>query len=324
MGGPRFVVDCRPLLWKWMMDDIVPNDVLNSISSRITSEEQKKLEKFFYDDFRDPEPPVTTLLHDAVFYGNWAPRNHTHIQTIKRILQFGADPNAIDEYGQTPLHRLAEWTQFTDMDESVPFFQVLLDAGAHLDTVAEDGKTVVSILKEKLEGKVHPYFESLIDCDVFPLSCFCARVIGRHGIPFEDRLPPRLKKLVSIHSPKASIDLHQLRHKNSGDVSLYSTVSHRLRRRILMTQLVIGKDCFLIAPNNSDVTHTVFVDEKIAYAVIEANSPALFTGHSNVSNVSAVIKVTVGPPFDAAVARLEFSVSFSVDQHRRNNNNQQQ
>jgi hypothetical protein len=72
------------------------------------------------------------------------------------------------------------------------------------------------------------------------------------------------------------------------------------------------------------VTHTVFVDEKIASAVIEASSPALFTGqHSNVSKVSAV-KVAVGQPFDAAVARLEFSVSFSVDQHRRNNNNQQQ
>ena len=37
------------------------------------------------------------------------------------------------------------------------------------------------------------------------------------------------------------------------DVSLYSTVSHRIRLRILMTQLVRGKDCFLIALNNSDV-----------------------------------------------------------------------
>jgi hypothetical protein len=72
------------------------------------------------------------------------------------------------------------------------------------------------------------------------------------------------------------------------------------------------------------VTHTVFVDEKIASAVIEASSPALFTGqHSNVSKVYAADKVAVGPPFDAAVARLEFSVSFSVDQHRRNNNQQQ-
>jgi hypothetical protein len=68
------------------------------------------------------------------------------------------------------------------------------------------------------------------------------------------------------------------------------------------------------------VTHAVSVDETSASAVIEANSPALFRGHSNISNVCAAI-VAVGPPFNAAVARLPF---ISVDQHRRNNNNQQQ
>jgi hypothetical protein len=176
--------------------------VLDSISSRITSEEQQTLEKFYYDYFRADFPErTTTVLHDAVYYCDCTSKNHARLQTIKRLLQFGADPNAIDEDGQTPLHCLAEWTQFSEMDESVPFFQVLLDAGAHLDTVADDGKTVLCILKKMLEGKVHPYFESLINC-VLPLSCYCARVIRRHGIPFEDRLPPRLKKLVSSHSPK--------------------------------------------------------------------------------------------------------------------------
>ena len=175
--------------------------VLDSISSRITSEEQQKLEKFYYDYFRDFPERTTTVLHQALLNNICNSTDHAHIQTIKRILKFGADPNAIDEKGQTPLHRLVEWTQITNMDEYVPIFQVLLDAGAHLDAAGDDGKTVVSILKEKLEGKVHPYFESLIN-SVFPLSCFCARVIGRHGIPFEDRLPPRLKKLVSIHSAK--------------------------------------------------------------------------------------------------------------------------
>ena len=37
-------------------------------------------------------------------------------------------------------------------------------------------------------------------------------------------------------------------------ISKILKVSHRIRRRILMTQLVRGKDCFLIVPNNSDVT----------------------------------------------------------------------
>jgi hypothetical protein len=180
--------------------------VLNSISSRITSEEQQQLEKFFCNYIRGFPERTTTVLHVAV---DRFSKNHARLQTIQRILQFGADPNAIDEDGETPLHRLAEWTwsgENGDEEESVPLFQVLLEAGAHLDAVGDDGKTVICIVKEKTSwplwrGNVHPYFESLIST-VFPLSCYCARVIGRHGIPFEDRLPPRLKKLVSSHNAK--------------------------------------------------------------------------------------------------------------------------
>ena len=174
--------------------------VMNSISSRITSEEQQKWKQFFCDYFRDFPERKATVLHEAIFNNICQSTDHARLQTIKRLLQFGADPNATNNYGQTPLHILAIMLNFTlNGDYSVHLFQALLDAGAHLDTVADDGKTVLCILKKKLEGKAHPYFESLINC-VLPLSCYCARVIRRHGIPFEDRLPPRLKKLVSIHN----------------------------------------------------------------------------------------------------------------------------
>jgi hypothetical protein len=174
--------------------------LMNSISSRITSEEQQEWKQFFGDYFRDFPERKTTILHEAVFNKICQSTDHARLLTIKRLLQFGADPNATNNYGQTPLHILATMLNFTlNGDYSVHLFQALLDAGAHLDTVADDGKTVLCILKKKLEGKAHPYFESLINC-VLPLSCYCARVIRRHGIPFEDRLPPRLKKLVSIHN----------------------------------------------------------------------------------------------------------------------------
>jgi hypothetical protein len=168
--------------------------VLNSISSRITKEEQQILESFFYDYIREFPERTTTVLHIAASPMYTDP---AHLQTIKQILKFGADPNAIDECGETPLHRLAAGNM--NIDKSVPLFQVLLDAGAHLDVQTDYGATVLYLLKRKLNGKVHPYFESLIN-SVLPLSCYCAQVIRQHGIPFEDRLPPRLKKLVSIHN----------------------------------------------------------------------------------------------------------------------------
>ena len=127
------------------------------------------------------------MLHQALLNNICNSTDHAHIQTIKRILKFGADPNAIDEKGQNPLHILAASWRFKE-DESVPLFQVLLDAGTHLDTAGDDGKTVLCILKETLWSNlndkriVHPYFESLIN-SVFPLSCYCARVIRRHGVP---------------------------------------------------------------------------------------------------------------------------------------------
>jgi ankyrin repeat protein len=157
------------------------------------------LEKFYCDYIQGFPERTHTVLHEAVSTNTCDYTNYQRLQTIKRLLQFGADPNAIDEFGETPLYRLVGKVREFNADKSVPLFQVLLDAGAHLDVATNYGTTALRFLKKMLKGKVHPYFESLIN-SVFPLSCYCARVIQRHGIPFEDRLPPRLKKLVSIHS----------------------------------------------------------------------------------------------------------------------------
>jgi hypothetical protein len=168
--------------------------ILNSISSRMTSEEQQKFEKFYCDFFRDFPERTTNVLHVVVVDNICDSTNYERLQTIQQLLQFGADPNAIDGKGPNPLHLLAAATEFTDENESVHLFQALLEAETHLDAAGDDGKTVICILKENLRGNVHPYFESLIDA-VFPLNCCCARVIRRHGIPLEDWLPLHLKKL---------------------------------------------------------------------------------------------------------------------------------
>jgi hypothetical protein len=97
---------------------------------------------------------------------------------------------------------------FLYFDKYMPVFRALVDAGCHLDMSRDDGDTVLSILKKKVkeckrrEFFVHPYYESQIST-VFPLTCYCARVIGRHGIRFdEDRLPPPLQRLVALHSAR--------------------------------------------------------------------------------------------------------------------------
>jgi hypothetical protein len=125
---------------------------------------------------------------------------------ITPILQFfldaGVDPNATDTNGQAPIHILAKHSAI----EGVPFMlKSLLNAGAHIDQATPDGQTIGSILnQQRLQLSLpsfHP-FKSLADNPlnvVLPLSCYCAQSIRRNGIPYEDQLPARLQKFVSIH-----------------------------------------------------------------------------------------------------------------------------
>jgi hypothetical protein len=187
--------DLGELVWRLLC-------ILELISPRLTDKEKQKLEEYFsiYIKTLFPER-TTTVLHAAaqvmskgyLFLFNLTNLHHP----VQLILKLGGDPNAIDKNGRTPLHFLTG----NFLEEDVPIFKALLKAGGHLDMAADSGETYISILKENLKRYVaHPYFVSLINT-VYPLSCYCARVIRRHGIRFdEDRLPIHLQELVARHS----------------------------------------------------------------------------------------------------------------------------
>ena len=187
--------------------------VLDEISPEMSNHEKQKLEEYYSNFIRNFFPRRTfNVLHAALDgyvneYFNIcklltsSPSSITYL-----ILKLGADPNDVDEFGQSPLLFLAGERHLLFDEDAVPVFRALVDADTHLDTAADDGETVISILKENLlsikeSGEIaHPYFESLANT-VFPLKCYCARVIRRHGIPFdEDRLPIHLQGFVAMHS----------------------------------------------------------------------------------------------------------------------------
>jgi hypothetical protein len=170
----------------------------------MANQDQLNLEKCYYDYIRyTTTERKTTVLHLAV-WGNLSDEKF-HPTTIELILKLGADPNAVDEDGLTALHLLADKGELLLLPVYVDVFQALVNAGTHLDTAADNGETVLSLLKKnvmrfKQVVFIHPYYESLLNTP-FPLSCLAARVIRRHGIRFdEDRIPTHLQPFVAQHS----------------------------------------------------------------------------------------------------------------------------
>ena len=124
---------------------------------------------------------VTSLLHVAIemidYHGGLSPfSTRQAISIIRLLLEAGANPNATDRNGKTPLHFLAEkYSQDETSESYFIIFQALLDAGGYLDQAAPNGKTVLCMLKDRrtkhptLGYPFDPFIDSLIDPES-PLS----------------------------------------------------------------------------------------------------------------------------------------------------------
>ena len=147
---------------------------------------QVKQQLFQYNQFIKENPGVVSLLHLAVG-GNSSP-----IDKIQLLLETGADPNAVDVYGNTPLHLLA---LNCELEDRTAVAQLLLDAGCHFDQVNANGETALSLSKKPQGAQVHPFVEI-----VPSLFCCCAQVIAKHKIPFKhEEIPTAVQSDVELH-----------------------------------------------------------------------------------------------------------------------------
>ena len=133
------------------------------------------------------------LLHKAV--GNLVSGEILCIDAVKFLMNAGVSINAVNNNGDTPLHR-AVMIKPNNRDELLhlsDMLTVLLDEGAHHDFVNNLGKTAMDLATTDEIRRILSEKRNL------ELKCISARAVKNFGLPYMGVVPKTLERYISMH-----------------------------------------------------------------------------------------------------------------------------
>lgn len=178
---------------------------LACISTKTTcrEEERARINKHIYDLIQlDPRSREgSSLLHLAISSSTPVDDFHTNdvcsfpnAQVTKLLLDCGAQVNAVDHEGNTPLHVIVQYNRpISDFLTLHAIIINLVEAGAHTDMTNKQKKT-------PLDKSTTGVSEILLKTQMkMSLKCLAARAVRQHQITYRNQIPKTLEEFVEFH-----------------------------------------------------------------------------------------------------------------------------
>jgi len=120
--------------------------------------------------------------------------------TAKLLIHCGADVNAIDQRGNTPLHIIVAYQKpISDFLTLHAITSALIESGAHMDSVNIRGET-------PLDAATTGVSEIILKSHVkLSLKCMAAKTVKKYNINYEGMVPHSLIHFIEIHGISHSV-----------------------------------------------------------------------------------------------------------------------
>ncbi|XP_076443652.1 protein fem-1 homolog B-like [Babylonia areolata] len=110
------------------------------------------------------------------------------------LVNCGADVNAMDQCGNTPLHIIVRYAEpINDFDTLLKVMQVLIKGGAHMDISNHERKTPIQCVTTGVAEVILRQHNQL------SLKCLAARCIRDHNIAYSSFVPVFLEEFINLH-----------------------------------------------------------------------------------------------------------------------------